>query len=240
MRSEILAIIPARGGSKAIPLKNLAMLGGKPLLQYTIDAAKQSKLITRIILSSDHKEIIRYAHQQGIEVPFVRPAELARDTTPMIEVVEHAVKYLVNKESYRPDYIVLLQPTSPLRTAQHIDEALMLLLDSEADSVVSVVDVPHQFNPYSVMLQQGNFLVPFLEFDETRNLRQLKPRFYARNGPAVCALTYECLIQKKSLYGEKILPYVMDRAESIDIDDSWDLSIAEYLLKIREGAIGRQ
>ncbi len=240
MRSEILAIIPARGGSKAIPLKNLAMLGGKPLLQYTIDAAKQSKLITRIILSSDHKEIIRYAHQQGIEVPFVRPAELARDTTPMIEVVEHAVKYLVNKESYRPDYIVLLQPTSPLRTAQHIDEALMLLLDSEADSVVSVVEVPHQFNPYSVMLQQGNFLVPFLEFDETRNLRQLKPLFYARNGPAVCALTYECLIQKKSLYGEKILPYVMDRAESIDIDDSWDLSIAEYLLKIREGAIGRQ
>lgn len=227
---KILAIIPARGGSKSIPRKNLVPLLGKPLIQYTIDAAKNSKLITRIIVSSDNSKIIRYCKKQNIEVPFRRPKNLAGDRTPMLAVVKHTVGYLLQKENYKPEYIVLLQPTSCLRTTRHIDEALSLLIHSNADSVVSVTEIPHNFNPYSVMKLKGRYLKPYQKYDEEKNLRQLKPRFYARNGAAIYAFTYKCLIKKKSMYGNKILPYFMDRKESIDIDDKFDLKICEFIL----------
>ena len=187
MKEEILAIIPARGGSKGIPKKNMVLLAGKPLIQYTIDAAKGSKLITRIILTSDDNEIIEYCKKQGIEVPFKRPSDLAKDDTPMIDVIIHAIRYLEEKENYKPDIIILLQPTSPLRTSKHIDEALEKLINSDADSIVSVVEVPHQFNPYSVMKLEDGYLKHFLPYDERKNIRQLKPKFYARNGAAFYA-----------------------------------------------------
>jgi len=228
---NILAIIPARGGSKGIPKKNLVNLCGKPLIQYTIDAVKNSRLVSRIILSSEDEEIINYCKQQGIEVPFKRPRKLAQDNTPMIDVIKHAIIFLGKNENYKPDYIVLLQPTSPLRNSKHIDEALELLISSGADSVVSVMEVPHQFNPYSIMRLKNGYLNPFLFYDERKNLRHLKPKFYARNGAAIYAFTYNCLIKKNSIYGEKILPYFMRKEESIDIDDAIDLIIAEAIIK---------
>jgi len=236
MKKEILAIIPARHSSKSIPRKNMVLLYGEPLIQYTINAAKRSKLLSRIILSSDGDEIIDYCKNQGIEVPFKRPSNLALDYTPMIDVIKHAVDLLRKKEGYKPDYIILLQPTSPLRTAQHIDESLKKLIDSNADSIVSVVEISHQFNPYSVMELKNGFLKHFLPYDEKRNIRQLKPKFYARNGAAIYAFTYECLLKKNSLYGRKILPYFMKKEESVDIDDLFDLEIAEIALKLREKA----
>lgn len=230
MRKEILGIIPARGGSKTIPKKNMVLLNGVPLIDYTIEAVKRSRWITRKILSSDDDLIMDYCLKRGIEVPFKRPGSLAGDEIPMFDVIVHALNFLDENEGYKPDYIILLQPTSPLRTAQHIDEALKILTESKADSMVSVVDVPHNFNPYSIMDFDGRYVRPFLDFNESNNLRQKKPRFYARNGPAVLAMTYDCVIDKKSLYGDKILPYFMKREESIDIDEQNDLEIAGLLL----------
>lgn len=228
---NVLSIIPARGGSKGIPKKNIYPLCGKPLIAWTIEAAKGSKYISRTILSSDSSEIIKVAGRYGVEAPFVRPNELAKDDTPALPVIQHTVNWLKVNEDYIPDYIVLLQPTSPLRTSRHIDEALEKLINSDADSIVSVVKAPHQFNPHSIMEMKNGFLKPFLKYDERKNIRQLKPVFYARNGAAIYAFTYECLMKKNSIYGDKILAYEMSREESIDIDDLLDLTICEMLLK---------
>jgi CMP-N,N'-diacetyllegionaminic acid synthase len=231
---EIIGIIPARGGSKGIPKKNIYPLCGKPLIAYTIEAAKRSRYLTRTILTSDSEEIIRVALQYSLEAPFVRPKELARDDTPALPVITHAVNWLEQKESYRPDFIVLLQPTSPLRDSKHIDEALGRLVKSDADSIVSVIRVPHNYNPYSVMRLEKGYLKPWLEYDELNNMRQRKPVFLARNGAAIYAFTYECLMRKRSLYGDKILAYEMSREASVDIDDIFDLKICEMLLRDRE------
>lgn len=228
---NVLAIIPARGGSKGIPKKNIYTLCGKPLIAWTVEAAKGSKYISRTILSSDSAEIIKVAGRYGVEVPFVRPKELAKDDTPALPVIQHTVEWLKENEDYIPEYIVLLQPTSPLRTSRHIDEALKKLINSDADSVVSVVKVPHQYNPYSIMEMKDGLLKPFLQYDEQKNIRQLKPVFYGRNGAAIYAFTYECLMKKNSIYGNKILGYEMSREESVDVDDMLDMRICEFLMK---------
>lgn len=231
---NVLAIIPARGGSKGIPKKNIYPLCGKPLIAWTIEAALSSRHISRTILSSDSDEIIEVAGRYGVEAPFVRPKDLAEDDTPALSVIRHAVDWLKDNEGYEPDYIVLLQPTSPLRTSRHIDEALKKLIDSNADSIVSVVKAPHQFNPYSIMEMKNELLKPFLKYDEQKNIRQLKPVFYARNGAAIYAFTYKCLMKKNSIYGDKILGYEMSREESVDVDDMLDMRICELLMKNRE------
>jgi N-acylneuraminate cytidylyltransferase len=204
---------------------------GRPLIDYTIDAAQNSHLITKLILSSDDQKIITYCKQKNVEVPFVRPKKIAEDDTPMLEVVKHSIRFLQKNKNYIPDLIILLQPTSPLRTGRHIDEALNILIDSGADSIVSVIEIPHNFNPYSVMKFNGMYLSYNSEFKELDNIRQKKPKFYARNGPAILAFTYHCLINKNSMYGEKILPYFMKREESIDIDTEFDFKIAEYIIE---------
>lgn len=228
---KILCIIPARSGSKGVRKKNLKKLCGKSLIEYTIDEIKKSKLINRTILSSDDDEIINFCKNKNIEVPFKRPKNLSEDNSSMLSVIEHAVKFLKDNEDYKPDIILLLQPTSPLRSYKNIDEALNKLIDSDADSIVSVIELPHNFNPYSIMKLERDHLIPYLEYDEKKNIRQLKPIFYARNGAAIYAFTYNCLINKKSIYGDKILPYFMKKEESIDIDDEIDLVFAEALLK---------
>ena len=228
---EILGIIPARGGSKGIRNKNIALLNNKPLIEYTIKAAHESRLISRCILSSDSEKIITISKKLGLEVPFVRPRELSTDDAPALPVIQHAVAWLRDHDNYLPDYIILLQPTSPLRTSKHIDQALTKLIQSDADSIVSVVKVPHNFNPYSIMELQNEKLLPYAPYDETKNIRQLKPVFYGRNGAAIYAFTYHCLMSKNSLYGDTILHFEMKKDESIDIDDPFDLQICECILR---------
>ena len=147
MNAEILAIVPARGGSKGIPRKNLRQLAGRSLLSYTAEAALKSKNISRVVLSSDDEEIRELGTKLGLDVPFIRPFEIAQDNTPMIPVLQHALNTLWENESYKPDLIVLLQPTSPLRTNMHVDRAICDFLEAKADSLVSVVQLPHNYNP---------------------------------------------------------------------------------------------
>jgi len=231
---KILAVIPARGGSKAVPRKNLRLLAAKPLVEYTFQAAKTSKLLDRIILSTDDEEIAHIGRENGIEVPFLRPSELAEDDTPTLPVIQHAINFLEEKENYKPDYIVILQPTSPLRTAEHIDEALKILIQTGADSVVSVVELPHQYNPYSIVRLEEDKLIPFSKASENYNQRQCKPLFYARNGAAIYAFKYETLICKNSIYGDDCRPYLMSKADSVDIDDMVDFDFAEFILNKRK------
>ena len=235
---NILAIIPARGGSKGIPRKNIKLLVGKPLLAYTVEAALVSTYLARIVLSTEDKEIADVGKKFGADVPFLRPVELAQDDTPALPVFQHVIRELGIRENYQPDIIVILQPTSPLRDAQHIDEAIEIFLQSQADSLVSVVEVPHNMNPYSVMkLETDGSITSFLPYDETKNIRQIKPKFYARNGAAIYICTYDCLMRRNSLYGNKTIPYFMKKEESFDIDDQVDWEIIETFISSKRTGI---
>lgn len=233
---HVLGLITARDGSKGIPRKNIVPLLGRPLMAYTCEAALGSRALARVVLSTDGDEIASIGRQAGVEVPFVRPAHLSRDDTPSIEVALHAVQWLEEHASWRTDVLVLLQPTSPLRTSRHIDEAVALLRDDPAaGTVVSVTQVPHRFNPYSIMEIHEGRLTPYvpdpLPFDRFR--RQNLPTFYARNGPAVLVTRRDVLVGRRSFYGERIRPYPMTRLESLDIDDEFDLTCAAAALEYR-------
>lgn len=229
---NVLGVIPARGGSKSIPRKNIAVVAGRPLLAYTCEAALRSKSLTRRVLSTDDEEIATVGRECGVEVPFLRPGELARDETPMTDVLHHVVSWLSDHEGYSADLVVLLQPTSPLRRSEHIDAAVDLLLKTGADSVVSVVEVPHQFNPVSVMRLEEGRLVPFLEGPLILR-RQDKPRLFGRNGPAVLVVRHQVLLDKNNLYGGDCRPLIMEPEASIDIDGPLELDFASFLLTCR-------
>lgn len=229
---HVLGVIPARGGSKGIPRKNLALLAGRPLIAYTCEAARASRTLTRVIVSTDDAEIAGTADRLGVEVPFLRPAALASDETPMLDVLVDLLATLDAREAYRPDVIVLLQPTSPFRRAEHIDGAVRLLQDTGADSVVSVVAVPHQFSPASLLRIEGDRLVPVGGTIGPMR-RQDKPALFARNGPAVLAVRRSTLVDEGALYGTDVRPLVMAREDSIDVDDAFDLQVAEMLLSAR-------
>jgi CMP-N,N'-diacetyllegionaminic acid synthase len=221
-----LGVVPARGGSKGIPQKNLTIVAGRPLLAYTADAARASRL-SRTVVSTDDPATADLARGLGFEVPFMRPSELATDEALMAPVLQHAVREMRTR-GFAAEAVVLLQPTSPLRRADHIDRALDLLEASDADSVVSVVEVPHQFNPLSVMRLEGDRLVPFVEGPPVLR-RQDKPRVWARNGPAVLAVRTSVL-ERGSLYGEDCRPLVMAPEDSIDLDTRLDFDLLECLL----------
>ena len=214
---DVLGLIPARGGSKGITRKNLAVVGGKPLLEWTLAAARDSTELTRFVVSTDDDAIAAAA---GADV-LRRPAELAQDDTPMIDVVRHAVEELA------PDVVVLLQPTSPLRRAEHIDAAVRLLLESGADSVVSVVAVPHRYVPDALMDIRDGRLVP----RSAAFSRHEKPTMYARNGPAVLAVRVTSV--GDDLFGRDCRPYVMDARDSLDVDTPFELELADLLLRTR-------
>jgi CMP-N,N'-diacetyllegionaminic acid synthase len=229
----VLGLVPARGGSKGIPGKNMVRLRGRRLIEYTLEAARASRSLSRVVLSTDDAAIAAIGRQCGVEVPFLRPPELAADDSAMIDVVRHAVSTLEQEEDARFDAIVLLQPTSPLRTATHVDEAVDLLFRTGADTVVSVVAVPHQYNPASVMrVGLRGRLAPFQEGPLVLR-RQDKPAVYARNGPAVL-VTKRSVVEQGRLYGEDVAPYVMTLRESVDIDDEHDLELAEFYLGKRD------
>lgn len=227
---EILGLIPARGGSKGIPGKNIIPLAGKPLLAYTCEAAFGSNRLSRVLLDTDDLKIATIGKQFGAEAPFLRPDNLAQDDTPILPVIQHALKWLEEHDGYIPQAVVLLQPTSPLRRREHIDAAVDIFIENKADTVVSVLEVPHQFNPVSVMkLVENGRLKPYHEGSMILR-RQDKPRVLARNGPAVLVIRRE-VIERGQLYGERVFPYLMGRIESLDVDDETDLEIAEYWLQ---------
>ncbi len=228
---NVLAVIPARGGSKGLKGKNLLPLAGRPLLAYTAEAARASSRLGRVIVSTDDGAIADAARGLGLEVPFVRPADLAADHTPMLPVLQHAARAM-REQGFDADVVVLLQPTSPLRRSEHIDDAVDLLVSSGADSVVTVVEVPHQFNPVSVMRLDGERLRPYADGPLVTR-RQEKPRVFARNGPAVLAVR-TAVLDAGSLYGDHCRPLVMGAEESIDVDTAADLDLAGfYLSRIR-------
>jgi len=216
----VVGLIPARGGSKGIPRKNLAPLGGKPLIAWTIEAALGSEHVARAVVSTDDPELADVARSLGVDV-LDRPPELAGDETPMRDVVAHAGRELVPETA-----LVLLQPTSPLRTSRHVDDVVELLLASGADAVVSVVEVPHRYGTASLLRIDGEQLV---RLDETPYAgRADKPVLYARNGPAILALRADRI--GNDLYAGDLRPYVMDAADSVDVDEPFDLELAEFLL----------
>lgn len=231
--SNILAIIPARGGSKSIPHKNIVQVAGKPLLAYSCEAVRACRHSMRSILDTDDPVIAEVGHAWGVETPFLRPPELAQDDTLIVDVLIHALNWLSQYERYSPEVLVLLQPTSPLRRAEHIDAAIDKLLATEADTVVSVVAVPHQFTPNSLMQLEEGRLLPYLDSPVILR-RQEKPRFFARNGPAVL-VTRRQVVEQHRLYGDTVLPIEMSGAESVDVDNVDDLALAEFWLN-RHGA----
>lgn len=229
---KVLGIIPARKGSKSIPNKNRVRLNGKPLIQYTFNAVNKSKLLSRCIISTDDAAILKLAQKNKIEVPFMRPRSLSGDKTPMIRVVRHALQFLKKKEKYIPDAVIILQPTSPLRTFKHIDRAIALLQRTDADSVVSVVEVPHQFTPISLMKLKRERLVSAAKGKSILR-RQDKPKLYARNGPAIVVARQEFILKTNSLFGGNCRPLMMNSRESVDIDEPKDLELAFFYLSRR-------
>jgi N-acylneuraminate cytidylyltransferase/CMP-N,N'-diacetyllegionaminic acid synthase len=233
---KLLAIIPARGGSKGIPHKNIAPVGGKPLIAWTIEAALTSGFVERCVVSTDDEQIAVAAMNVGADVPFLRPEKLARDDTPGIEPVLHAVQWLDEHEGYQPDYVMLLQPTSPLRSAKDIKAAIDLADVNNADSVISICEV--SYHPYWTMrLSEDCTLVNFLEMNLDSLLdkyprRQDLPPAYAENG-AIYLVRRSVLLEHRSLYGKRMYGYVMPSERSLDLDSPWDLHLAELILKDR-------
>ncbi len=223
---RILGIIPARRGSKGVPRKNIRLIANRPLIAYTIEAARGSKLLTHFVTSTDDTEIAAIAGELGSLV-LMRPPELAADDTPMLTVVDHALRILEPKMG-RYGYVVVLQPTTPLRTASDIDAALNLLIESGADSVVSVYEVGDHHPARMYRLVDGR-LVPYASEPPDR-LRQKLPAVYHRNG-AIYACRRALIGEQGTLIGPNTRPYIMPRERSINIDDELDLAFADFLLR---------
>ncbi|RMF11839.1 MAG: acylneuraminate cytidylyltransferase family protein [Alphaproteobacteria bacterium] len=220
---RILALIPARGDSKGVPGKNIRPLAGRPLIAWTIEAARASRHLDRLVLSSENDDICRIAEAYGCEVPFHRPPELARDDTPGIAPVLHAVEVLSGF-----DYVVLLQPTSPFRSATDIDAAIARCIDAGAPTLVSVT--PASQHPSWMYHMDGDGrLVHFLN-EEPIARRQELPRIYALNG-AIYVAHVPTLQKEKKLIGPETIGYVMPRARSLDIDTALDFDLAEVLAR---------
>ena len=224
---KILAIITARGGSKSLPGKNIKILAGKPLIAWTIQAALKSGYLDRVIVSTDDKKIAAVAKKYHAEVPFLRPAKLAKDKTSTVPVLLHALHWLKLKEGYSPDAVVTLQPTSPLRRTEHIDEALRLFYKTGADSVVSVCRAEH--SPYWMMKVKGDRASPFMKDTSEHKRRQDLPPVYRPNG-AVYVTRYGVLTKQKRILGRDTRAMVMDAESSVDIDTAMDFKLAEVIL----------
>jgi len=221
----VLGIVPSRGGSKGIPRKNIRLLAGRPLLHYAVMAAQKSGVIDRLILSTDSEEIAQVGHHLGVEVPFLRPSELAQDDTPMLLVVEHAVTKL-EETDWSPEVVILLQPTAPLRRPEHIVKALTILRTTGCDSVVSVVEVPKHFSPHYVMKIQDGRLVNYLAEGQAITRRQDAPAAYSRDG-TVYVVWRKILMEDHSLYGTDCYPLILSAEESVNLDTLQDWVLAE-------------
>ena len=221
---KILGIIPARGGSKGVKRKNILKAGGRPLIAWTIVEAKKSRYLDRLILSSEDSEIIAVAKKWGCEVPFVRPKKLAKDETPGIEPVLHAIKTLPQKY----DFVVLLQPTSPLRSVADIDGCIKRCVDGNFPACVSVTE-PDKSPYWMYRIEKKGFIRPLLKSKRSATSRQQLPKSYILNG-AVYVADCKWLLHYKAFIAKGTVGYVMPKERSIDIDSELDLKLATLLM----------
>jgi CMP-N,N'-diacetyllegionaminic acid synthase len=228
MKKKNLCLIPARGGSKGIPFKNIQKVSNKPLIEYSINAAKESKLINRIIVSTDSKQIASFAKKIGVEVPFIRPKKISNDSATQYDVVQHATKFLLDQESYIPDIITILQPTTPIRTGKIIDRSINLLKKTKSTSVISVSNVKD--HPDIIFHQKNKFLNPLNKNFERHSTRQSRTEMYAPTG-SIYTFWHETLKKYNSIYGPRIKALKIKEQEfNIDIDTVYDLFVSEMTI----------
>ena len=231
--ARVLAVIPARGGSKGVPRKNIRPVCGKPLMAYTIETALAARyLFHRIIVSTDDAEIADVARQYGAEAPFLRPADLAGDHVPMLPVLQHAVRFVEAQDDLVLDWVCLLQPTDPLRLVGDIEEAIRLGQAGGCDSVISVVQV---FDVHPILMKriEKGYLEPYcIEEKEGTRRQDYDPPAYMRNG-AIYLTRRDVLMEHDSIWGEKICPYVMPPERSVSVDSELDMKLVEWLLEER-------
>jgi CMP-N,N'-diacetyllegionaminic acid synthase len=228
---DVLGLITARGGSKELPHKNILPIAGKPLIAWTIEAASRCESIHKIVLSTDDDEIARIALEYGAETLFMRPSNLAEDTSDHVMVVIHALEWLAENEGLIPEYVFLLQPTSPLRTSEDIDNAVELASERNADAVIGV----HEFKWHPSLAKQidnDGRLKAFQTIRKTPLRRQDLERLFYPNG-AVYLFRREVILQQRTFFPENTYAYVMPRERSIDIDTLLDLQLAEYILQVQ-------
>ena len=230
MKEKILTVIPARGGSKGIPRKNIISIGGRPLIDYTIKSALQVKRLKDIVVSTEDSEIKSIAKKYGAQAPFTRPDHLSTDQAQSAPVIIDALNRMEEIKNTKYDAVLMLQPTSPLRTSSHIERAVDLFLSQDCDSVVSVVSVGGT-HPFRMKRLVGNQLVNYIDqgFWDMRPRQELPP-VYIRNG-SIYLIKRDTLISKGQLIGEKCLGMVMNDEESVNIDSPLDLKLARLLLE---------
>lgn len=234
--SEVLALVTARGGSKGIPRKNVAPFLGRPLIVWTIDAARQATSISRIVVTTDDPAIAEIAVGEGAECPFLRPEALARDDTPDLPVFRHALDWLRDREGYHPDLVVHLRPTSPLRPAGLIDEGVRRLTEDPGADSLRTVCLPGN-NPFKMWLlgETGPYMRPLIntQIPEPYNQpRQALPTAYWQIG-VLDVIRPATILEKRSMTGERILPLIVDPALAVDIDDPVSLERAEAVCRSR-------
>jgi CMP-N-acetylneuraminic acid synthetase len=228
MSKRILGVVPARGGSKGVPNKNIKALNGKPLIAYTIEAGLRSVLMTDMIVSTDSEMIKLVAESFGGRVPFLRPPGLSHDRSLAIPTIQHAVSTYEKIVGFTYDYIIMLQPTAPLRLAEDIDKSLEQLISSDADSIISVVDVGN-YHPFKMKTIEDGFLKDYLNTGFENPPRQELPPVYIVNG-AIYATKRDILMNENSFKGGSCIPYIMSPERSANIDTITDFIVAEYHL----------
>ena len=226
-----LAIIPARGGSKGLPGKNIKVLCGKPLIAWSIEAGLKSKYIDEVMVTTDSKEIADIAKEYGADVPFLRPKELATDTAPTFDVIKHTIDFYKEKLKKEFDYIVLLEPTSPLREVSDIDNAIEQLLNSYADAIVGICKTEAQ-NPTFLVLKDDNNYISGYNSSIKVVRRQDIPDVYFFEGTIYISKT-DILLKKQTFYHEKTIGYEVPKYKSLEIDDIYDFIMVEAIMKYR-------
>jgi CMP-N-acetylneuraminic acid synthetase len=228
---KILAVIPARGGSKGILRKNIRPVCGRPLIAYTIETAQAARhLLYRTIVSTDDPEIEAIAREHGADVPFLRPAELAADKVPTLPVLQHAVRFVEARDDIKLDWVLLLQPTTPLRKLKDIEASLALAFKDNCDSVISVVQVFAE-HPIFMKRIENNQLLPYgIEEKEGTRRQDCQPPAYIRNG-AIYLTRRDVLMKHNSIWGRIIRPYIMPPQRSVNIDSELDFKLAEIMLE---------
>ncbi len=230
---KILVLIPARGGSKRFPGKNIYPLNGKPLIAYPIEAAKASKFVDRVVVSTDDGKIAKTAKKFGAEIPFMRPAELAKDDSLVINAVIFSLKKLEKINAWRPDYIVLLQAVSPLISCAHIDKAIEMAVKNRADSVVAVSEVNNLNHPYNVRKISEDGIISFWqEKFHYKYYNKAKPKFY--HAGALWVSSYDMIIKNRRFEGKKNFSLILDSFCLLDIDYINDLELIEACLQYND------